>query len=91
VYYDVANSHQMGYDIYTEIRRLGRERICEIHAKENGILLGQGRIDFAAVRVALDAIGYEGWIQIEGAVPKGRDMFESYVENVRFMRGRFDA
>jgi sugar phosphate isomerase/epimerase len=91
VYYDVANSHQMGYDIYTEIRRLGRGRICEIHAKENGILLGQGRIDFAAVRVALDAIGYEGWIQIEGAVPKGRDMFESYVENVRFMRERFDA
>lgn len=91
VYYDVANSHQMGYDIYAEIRRLGRDRICELHAKENGILLGQGKIDFAAVRSALDAIAYEGWIQIEGAVPKGQPMFESYVQNVRFMRSQFGA
>ena len=89
VYYDVANSHQMGYDIYSEIRQLGRDRICEFHAKENGFLLGQGRIDFAAVRAALDDIGYTGWLQIEGAVPKGKPMFESYLENVRFMRRHF--
>ena len=72
VYYDLANSTQMGYDILAEIRRLGRERICEFHAKENGSLLGQGRIDFPAVRKALDDIDYTGWLQIEGAVPKGR-------------------
>jgi L-ribulose-5-phosphate 3-epimerase len=89
VYYDVANSHQMGYDIYREIRQLGRERICEIHAKENGFLLGQGSIDFPAVRAALDDIGYAGWLQIEGSIPKGQPMRESYVENVRFMRRVF--
>ena len=71
VYYDLANSTQMGYDILAEIRQLGRDRICEFHAKENGFLLGQGRIDFPAVRKAMDDIGYSGWIQIEGAVPKG--------------------
>ena len=71
VYYDLANSTQMGYDILAEIRQLGRERICEFHAKENGSLLGQGRIDFPAVRKALDDIDYTGWLQIEGAVPKG--------------------
>ena len=89
VYYDVANSTQMGYDIVAEIRQLGRERICEFHAKENGFLLGQGRIDFPAVRKAMDDIGYTGWLQIEGAVPKGKPMVESYVENVRFMRTHF--
>jgi L-ribulose-5-phosphate 3-epimerase len=89
VYYDVANSTQMGYDIAAEIRQLGRERICEFHAKENGMLLGQGRIDFAAVRKAMDDIRYTGWIQIEGAVPKGKPMLESYVENVRFMKQTF--
>jgi sugar phosphate isomerase/epimerase len=51
-----------------------------------GFLLGQGRIDFAAVRKAIDDIGFTGWIQIEGAVPKGAPMFESHIENVRFMR-----
>ena len=91
VYYDVANSQQMGYDIYSEIRQLGRERICEFHAKENGSLLGQGRIDFAALRKALDDIAYAGWIQIEGAVPKGKPMLESYQENVPFMRRHFGA
>ena len=89
VYYDLANSTQMGYDILAEIRQLGRERICEFHAKENGSLLGQGRIDFPAVRRALDDIDYAGWLQIEGAVPKGGQIVESYQHNVRFMRTHF--
>lgn len=89
VYYDVANSTQMGYNIVAEIRQLGRQRICEFHAKENGYLLGQGKVDFPAVRKAMDDIGYSGWIQIEGAIPKGQPMRESYVENVRYMRSLF--
>jgi L-ribulose-5-phosphate 3-epimerase len=89
VYYDLANATQMGYDILAEIRQLGRERICEFHAKENGALLGQGRIDFPAVRKVLDAIDYTGWLQIEGAVPKGGQIVESYQHNVRFMRTHF--
>ena len=89
VYYDVANATQMGHDVTSEIRQLGRDRICEFHAKENGFLLGQGKIDFASVRRAMDDIGFTGWIQIEGAVPKGKPMLESYVENVRFMRSVF--
>jgi sugar phosphate isomerase/epimerase len=89
VYYDLANSTQMGYDVLAEIRQLGRERICEFHAKENGFLLGQGRIDFPAVRKALDAIEYSGWLQIEGAVPKGAQTIESHEQNVRFMRAHF--
>jgi L-ribulose-5-phosphate 3-epimerase len=89
VYYDLANSTERGYDVLAEIRQLGRERICEFHAKENGFLLGQGRIDFPAVRKAMDDIGYTGWIQIEGAVPKGQPVVESHVQNVRFMRAHF--
>ena len=89
VYYDLANSTQMGYDILAEIRQLGRERICEFHAKENGALLGQGRIDFPAVRKVLDDIDFTGWLQIEGAVPKGGQIVASYEHNVRFMRTHF--
>jgi sugar phosphate isomerase/epimerase len=89
VYYDVANSHQMGYNIYEEIRWLGKEQICEIHAKENGYLLGQGKIDFKEVRKAIDDIGYTGWIQIEGAIPEKKEVLESYLQNNIFMRGIF--
>jgi sugar phosphate isomerase/epimerase len=86
VYYDVCNSSVRGYDIYREIRQLGRERICEFHFKENGALLGQGPVDFRKVRAALDDIGYCGWIQIEGAVPPHKPMLESYQANCRFLR-----
>lgn len=86
VYYDVCNSNDRGYDIYGEIRRLGRDRICEFHFKENGALLGQGRVDYRKVRTALDEIRYQGWVQIEGAVPAGSTVAQSYPENVRFTR-----
>ena len=85
VYYDLCNSTDMGYDIGAEIRKL-RRQICEIHAKENGALLGQGKIDFRKVRAALDDIGYRGWVQIEGAVPPGQPMLASYQANCKFMR-----
>jgi len=65
VYYDVANSHEMGYDIYKEIRDLG-ELICEFHVKDNKDLYGKGDIDFIEVRKAMDDIGYRGWMHIEG-------------------------
>jgi len=90
VYYDVANATQMGYDIYHEIALL-RDLICEVHMKENGALLGKGVIDFRKVRKALDAIGYKGWIHIEGAVPKGGDMLESYIANRRFLQEIFQS
>jgi len=86
VYYDVCNSTDRGYDIYREIRLLGRKHICELHFKENGALLGQGKVDFKKVRAALDDIGYRGWIQIEGAVSPGAPMLESYQANCKFVR-----
>lgn len=92
VYYDVANSTKMGYDIFKEIRWLGKQKlICEFHMKENGSLLGQGEIDFKKVRAAIDDIGYAGWMQIEGAVPKGAAMLPSYVANLKFLREIFPA
>jgi L-ribulose-5-phosphate 3-epimerase len=89
VYYDVANSHKMGYNIYEEIRWLGRDRICEFHMKENDHLLGQGPVNFKEVRRAIDDIGYTGWMQIEGAVPKGQQMQPSYVQNQEYLRTVF--
>jgi len=90
VYYDVCNSNDRGYDIYREIRQLG-SRICEFHAKENGSLLGRGKVDFQKVRAAMDDIQYTGWIQIEGAIPPDQGMLESYQANCRFMRATFNA
>lgn len=89
VYYDVCNSTDGGYDIFKEIRDLGKDRICEVHLKENGSLLGHGKVDLVKVRQALDDIGYSGWLQIEGAVPKGKPMLDSYIENNKTVRSLF--
>ncbi|MFT5130312.1 MAG: sugar phosphate isomerase/epimerase/dienelactone hydrolase [Rhodothermales bacterium] len=84
VYYDTANSARMGYDIYREIESLGVDRICEIHIKENGGLLGQGDIDFARVKQLLDAMQYPGWLIIEGSAPKGMNRAEATEKNAGY-------
>lgn len=87
VYYDLGNSHLRGYDIYQEIRDLGTKYICEFHAKDYDNLFGQGKVDFPKVREAMDAIGYSGWIQIEGAKPLG--LFESYKADCKYLKSVF--
>jgi len=91
VWYDVANSEKMGYDIYKEIRQIGRERICQFHMKENGFLLGQGRIDFKKVKESIDAINWGGWLIIEGATVKEKSLEECYVHNLKYLREVFQA
>lgn len=66
IYYDVGNMQKVGEDIGAAIRRLGRERICEVHLKDYDDLYGKGSMNFPNVRAALDAIGYRGWLGIEG-------------------------
>ena len=89
VYYDVANMTHQGYDILKEIRQLGSERICGLHCKENGFLLGKGPVDFPKVKAALDDIGWSGWLTVEGAVAKGMKMFDAYVANQKYLRSVF--
>lgn len=72
VYYDVGNMTKEGEDIHAAIRRLGSERICEMHMKDYQDLYGKGSVDFAKVRQSMDAAGFHGWVHIEGVkVPNG--------------------
>ena len=87
VYYDLGNSHLRGYDIYQEIRDLGRERICEVHAKDYDHIFGEGKVDFPEARRAMDDIGYRGWIHIEGAQPLG--LMPSYRKDAAYLRTIF--
>ncbi len=89
VYYDVANMDHMGYDICEEIRQLGRDRICQIHAKENGSLLGKGKVDFVKVKAALDDIQWSGWLVIESATVPGKSMEACYRLNQQYLRSVF--
>ncbi len=89
VYYDVANTTKMGYDIHKEIRQLGRDTICQFHAKENGFLLGKGKVDFKRVKESIDAIGWNGWITLEGATDRKLGVLKSYIHNQNYLRKVF--
>jgi L-ribulose-5-phosphate 3-epimerase len=91
VYYDVANAHKMGYNIYEEIKQLGPNHICQIHFKENGVVLGKGEIDFPRLKKLVDSIGYQGWIVAEKATDKNLGIEKSYQHNQQFLRDLFDG
>lgn len=93
VYYDFRNSADAGYDVVKEIKVLGKDMICELHMKENGFLLGKGTLDWKRVAEALMEINYvgDGWMQIEGATPKGADIVESYRYNLKYLKEVFGA
>ena len=93
VYYDFRNSADAGYDVIREIKFLGKDAICELHMKENGFLLGKGTLDWKRIGETLIEMGYvgDGWMQIEGATPKGADIIESYRSNLKFLKDIFGA
>jgi len=91
VYYDFRNSADAGYDVINEIKFLGKEAICELHIKENGFLLGKGTLDWKRISETLAAMNYvgDGWMQIEGAIPKDADIVESYRYNLNYLKDIF--
>lgn len=86
VYYDVGNSTANGFDIVEEIRWLGRERICEMHLKDNPHFLGEGRIQFRPIVDALADIGFSEWAELETDAPTG-SIEQDLGRNLRFVRG----
>jgi L-ribulose-5-phosphate 3-epimerase len=91
VYYDFRNSADAGYDVIKEIKFLGKEAICELHIKENGLLLGEGTLDWKRIATTLNELGYYGdrWMQIEWANPKDGNVVQSYKKNVKFLNDTF--
>ena len=91
IYYDFCNVADAGYDTVKEFKKLGKERICELHMKENGFLLGAGSNDWKAIGEAVRETGFngDGWMQIEGAIPKGAETVKSYQQNLQFLKNIF--
>jgi len=69
VYYDVGNSSAAGFDPVKEIRWLGKDRICQIHLKDNPHYLGDGKIQFAPIMRAIRDIRFWGFANLETDSP----------------------
>jgi sugar phosphate isomerase/epimerase len=67
IYFNFANAVKNGRDIATELRTLGKDRICQIHCtNEDGVWLeNDPKIDLPKVKRTLDEIGWRGWLVAE--------------------------
>jgi sugar phosphate isomerase/epimerase len=91
-YMDFRNTADAGYDVFKEVKQLGAQNICELHIKENGVLLGEGSLPWPQIRDLLYEMKYygDGWMQIEWAMPKEADVVQSYRHNLQFVRTLFN-
>jgi L-ribulose-5-phosphate 3-epimerase len=85
VYYDVGNSTVAGFDPVTEIRWLGRERICQFHLKDNPHYLGEGSIRFAPILRAIREIQFAGYANLETDAPS-RELDADLRRNLAYIR-----
>jgi sugar phosphate isomerase/epimerase len=87
VYYDVGNSTNAGYDVVKEIRWLGKDRICQIHLKDNPNYMGEGKIPFPEVMRAIRDIGFTGYANLETDTRPGSTVEADMRRNLGYVRG----
>jgi sugar phosphate isomerase/epimerase len=90
VYYDVGNSFNQKYDVYKEIVWLGKNRVCQLHIKDNPGYLGKGGIDMPKYVEAVLKSGFEGWAVLETSSPT-KDIKADMITNSTYLRGLLKA
>jgi sugar phosphate isomerase/epimerase len=85
VYYDCGNSFNQKYDIYKEIVWLGKDRICQLHIKDNPHFLGKGSIDVPKFMDAVLESGFKGWAMLETDCPT-KVVKDDFIANATFVR-----
>ena len=89
VYYDIGNSTRNGFNVTREIEWLGKDRICQLHFKDNPGYLGDGKIDLRAVVSAVSRIGFEGFANLETDSPS-KQVEPDMRRNLAFVRRVID-
>jgi sugar phosphate isomerase/epimerase len=93
IYFNFANAVKNGRDISTELRTLGKERICQIHAtNEDGVWLeNDPKIDLPKVKQTLDELGWRGWLVIERSrdAKDPRNVKKNFGANAAYLKAVF--
>lgn len=93
IYFNFSNPLKEGRDLLKEIKTLGKENICMIHAtnKDSLWLQNDPQINIKAIKKCLDEIGYTGWLVIERSrdAQKPTDVKYNYGANTAFLKKEF--
>lgn len=94
-YFNFANALQAGRDLHAELKTLGADRICQIHASdEDGVWLEKNeRIDVPAVKATLDGMGWSGWLVVERSrdASDARNVRRNFGANVAYLKRVFQG
>ena len=89
IYYDIQNMLTKEYPIYDDMELLLKEKaISQLHCKEYGSRLGQGKVDFLKFRDLVEKYDYQGWLIVETSVDG--DWKESQKANGTYLRKIFN-
>ena len=93
IYYNFQNPLEAGRDLYSELKTLGKDRICQIHCTDtDGVLLENNtRLDMHKVKETLDEMGWSGWLVIERSRDANnvRDVVGNFGANTRYLKSIF--
>ncbi len=94
-YFNFANALQNGRDLHKELRTLGKDRICQIHASnEDGVWLqNDPKIDLPKVKQTLDEMGWSGWLVIERSrdARDSRNVKKNFGANAAYLKSVFQG
>ena len=91
--FNFANPIREGRDVSEELKILGKDRICEIHAtNKDGVLLENDlQVDMQKIKETLDDMDWSGWLLVERsrAAKNPHDVRGNFGANVRYLKSVF--
>ena len=76
----------MKFDVVKESRWLGKDRICQMHHKDNPHYMGEGSIPFPEVVRAMRDIGFAGYANLETETHPAATVEADMRRNLAFIR-----
>lgn len=93
IFYKFQTAVENKRDISKDLRKLGADNICGIHASNtDGVWLRHDKaINMPEIKATLDKLGWSGWLFVERSrdVTDVRNVKRNYGENVKFLKEVF--
>jgi L-ribulose-5-phosphate 3-epimerase len=95
IYFNFSNPLKEGRNLIKELKTLGRDRICMIHAtnKDSVWLQNDSQIDMGKVKKTLDKMKWSGWLVIERSrdAKQASNVKANYGANTAYLKKIFQA
>ena len=93
IYYSFQTALDNHRDIISELKTLGKDRICQIHASNtDGVALDRDTaLDMPKIKETLDKMGWSGWLVVERSrdVKEVRNVKKNFGTNIRYLKEVF--